>query len=60
MFFVDFGNGEKMSLSRTRRLQDDLFSLPAQAIRCKLDQVFPTEVGENFKSLSLLIQLSLN
>ena len=43
--FCDFGDIEKMPTSRIRRLQDTLYKIPIQAIKCKLHNVILPQVN---------------
>ncbi|CAH1773704.1 unnamed protein product [Owenia fusiformis] len=41
VLYIDFGNSEKIKANRPRRLLPKLAEVPAQAIKCTLDGVFP-------------------
>ncbi|KAK3543926.1 hypothetical protein QTP70_031835 [Hemibagrus guttatus] len=49
--FVDFGNKETLSVKDLRQIKDELFSLPAMALRCSLDSVL--SVGETWSEESI-------
>lgn len=58
--FVDYGNFEKLPLSRVKKLQTEFLKLPTQAVKCALAKISPShqdllsdDVMSRFEELTL-------
>ena len=59
VIFVDYGNSEVISLSATRELTSEFFSLPNQAVQCTLDGLVP-ELGSNSEVAEIFAEMCLD